>query len=92
MDVFVITESYQDYKGADATTHGIYKSMKDAKVAFREILHELFEYAFDEEDAAENEKWIMTKYVKNTADFCLWVYDDGDSEHKFYIEKMNADI
>ena len=92
MEVFVITESYFDYKGADATTHGVYKSMKDAKVAFRHILHELFEYVFEEEDDAENEKWIMTHYVKNTKDFCEWVYDDGDSLFKFYIEKINANI
>ncbi len=93
MEVFVITESYQDYKTADATTHGIYKTMKNAKVAFRDILKEIFDYMFDDEENTENtEEWIMKHYVKNTKDFCEWFYDDGDSIYKFYIDKMDADI
>lgn len=91
MEVFVITESYQDYKTADATTHGIYKTMKDAKMAFRNLLEEMFDYMFDEEDE-DSEEWIMANYIKNTEDSCMWVYDDGDSIYKFYIEKINANI
>ena len=92
MEVYVITESCQDYKRADATTHGIYKTMKDAKVAFRDILEEKFDYMFVDEEKQESEKWVMFNYIKNTEDFCEWYYDDGESIYKFYIEKMTANI
>ena len=44
MKLFGIVESYQDYKGADATNWGVSKSLKKALESLRGILEQQFHY------------------------------------------------
>ena len=44
MKLYGIIESYQDYKGADATNWGVKKTLEDALTALKEIIEQQFHY------------------------------------------------
>lgn len=44
MKLYGIIESYQDYKGADATNWGVCKSLKEALETLRGIIEQQFHY------------------------------------------------
>ena len=86
---------YQDYKNCDATNCGVYPDREAAKNGMLEILEERFQYV--KEDLLEEDKdawaeWIAEKYVKHEDDVVIWIYDDGDSVNKFYIDEIEVEI
>lgn len=95
MTLYAITESYQWYKGADATHWGVHKTLEGAKKHLREIIKEKFEYIkdflyddYDDEEGTEFEKWIDARFLDNGM---AWEDDDDDSVTKFYIEQTELE-
>ena len=96
-ELYVITESYLDYKGADATNHGVFKTLDDARKGLVSAIKDLFEgsCAFVDNDIETLEdvaEWMKPNYVYEEPNTILWAYDDGDSSYRFYIDKITADI
>ena len=98
MKLYAITESYQWYKGADATHWGVYKTIEEAKAALIEIIKDKYEYLKDmflddgveeEEVEAEIDKWINDRFLNH--DHTEWLDEDDDSVTKFYIDETSLD-
>ena len=88
MEIWVITESYEYYKGADATTWRVCSTKEIALREFNEIIREKFEYLFDEEDDADElTEWIEERFIKKEDDCLVWEDEEDDAVTKFYIEK-----
>lgn len=84
-DIYIITECFQDYKGASTTPWGAYKSLESAKKGMRDSIRERFgDYIFDDMTDEEAEAWINEKFY----DWNYWEYDDGDTVTKFYIDEI----
>ena len=96
MILYAITESYQWYKGADATHWGVHKTLEGAKKHLREIIEEKFDYMKDnlliddedEESVEEWNEWIDSRFSDNGM---MWEDEDDDSVTKFYIEQTEID-
>ena len=91
MTLYAITESYQWYKGADATHMGVYTTLEGAKKALREIIKEKFDYIkdflyedYEDEEGTEFDKWIDSRFLDNGM---IWEDDDDDAVTKYYIEQ-----
>ena len=96
MTLYAITESYQWYKGADATHWGVHKTFEGAKKHLREIIEEKFDYIKDmfcneseDEDEKEFNKWIDTRFTD--AEQTMWEDEDDDAVTKFYIEETEVE-
>ena len=94
MKLYGIIESYQDYKGADATNWGAKKTLEQALEALKEILRQQFHYIreniiYEIEDATDeeaNENEVETRWNE-------WIdehLDEGDYG-KCYTYKWEYD-
>lgn len=96
MKLYAITESYQWYKGADATHWGVYKTFDEAKAELIEIIKEKFNYIKDmlyednsEDEEKEFNEWINARFT--ASDGSEWVDEDDDAVTKFYIDETHLD-
>lgn len=88
---YAVTESYQWYKGADATTWGVSKSIEGAKKILRESIEELYSDFFLDMDEDEIEDFIQSRFVEGTGNIVFWVDEDDDAVRKFYIDEVVID-
>lgn len=86
-DIYIITECFQDYKGADTTPWGAYKTKSRAQEALREAIKERFDYKLDDMTEEEAKAWIDS----GVRDWYYWYYDDGDIATKFYIDQITLE-
>lgn len=88
MQIFVVVESYQWYKGADTTIWGVEKTKEKAIDLLYDSIMERFEGLFianDWEDDEVNE-WIKSRFVKaDDGDIAYWLDEDEDAVTRFYV-------
>lgn len=96
MTIYVVYESYQWYKGADATFWGAYKTKEDAEKALMETIEEKFGYIKDnfycdseEEEQQEWDAWVNARFT--ATDKTEWIDEDDDAVTKLYIESYEME-
>lgn len=88
MQIFVVVESYQWYKGADTTIWGVAKTAEEAKKILYDAIMQRFEGFFigtmwDDDEVNE---WIESRFMKaDDGDIAYWLDEDDDAVTKFYI-------
>ena len=88
-ELFVVTETVQDYKGACTNCYGVSKSLERALSIMRESIAERFgceERFAEEEDPEKAMSTFIDGYFTN-AEKTGWRYFDGDTEYTFEIHK-----
>ena len=86
MQIFVVVESYQWYKGADTTIWGVAKTADEAKKILYDAIMQMFEGLFADMEDDEANEWIESRFMKtDDGDIAYWLDDDGDAVTKFYI-------
>ena len=90
MKYYGVIESYQDYKGADATLWGVEKTVEDAQKRLSEAVSEILPYKRSKMDDNDWETFIQENYIDNKKR--AWFYDDGDSCLKFYIDSVEVEL
>ena len=89
VELFVVTETVQDYKGACTNCYGVSKSLERALSIMRESISERFnceERFSDEEEPEKAMSAFIDGYFTN-AEKTGWRYFDGDTEYTFEIHK-----
>lgn len=103
--LYGIIESFQDYKGADATNYGVWSTFEGAKAALNRIIEQNFHYIYENflqdannDKAKAKEKWdewvlsnYNTDFAKEYEGDLEWEYDDGDTVTRYYLEKVYLD-
>lgn len=87
--LFVVTETVQDYKGACTNCYGVSKNLERALSIMRESIAERFsceERFAEEEDPEKAMSTFIDGYFTN-AEKTGWRYFDGDTEYTFEIHK-----
>ena len=87
MNIYVITECYQDYKGASATPYGVFKCKESAKISLTATIIERFGYILEDMGSEEAEEWVKSNWRSGYT----WEYDDGDSTTTFYIDALTLE-
>ena len=89
MKAYGIIESYQDYKGADATLWGVEKTVDAARERLEEAVGEI---VYGREDMEEDEwnEFVAEHYIND--DRTSWKYDDGDTCYIFHIDEVVIDF
>ena len=93
MKLFTITESYSWYKGADATSWGVFPSKKVALKKLKEILREKFHHILEDlfdGDEAEFNQWIQDRFANDKSSVAKWKNDDDESVTVFYIDEYDC--
>ena len=90
MKYYGVIESYQDYKGADATLWGVEKTVEDAQKRLSEAAGEILLYKRDEMDDDEWEAFVQENFIDS--DHREWYYDDGDCVVKLYIDSVEVEL
>lgn len=88
-ELFVVTETVQDYKGACTNCYGVSKNLERALSIMRESIAERFgceERFAEEEDPKKAMSTFIDGYFTN-AEKTGWRYFDGDTEYTFEIHK-----
>lgn len=89
VELFVVTETVQDYKGACTNCYGVSKSLERALNIMRKSIAERFgceERFSDEEEPEKAMSAFIDGYFTN-AEKTGWRYFDGDTEYTFEIHK-----
>lgn len=90
-ELFVVTETVQDYKGACTNCYGVSKSLERALSIMRESISERFgceERFSDEEDPQKAMSAFIDGYFAND-EKTTWRYFDGDTDYTFEIHKTS---
>ena len=90
MKYYGVIESYQDYKGADATLWGVEKTIVDAHGRLSEAVGEILPYKRDEMNDDEWDEFIAEKFVDG--DNREWYYEDDDCVVKIYIDEVEVEL
>lgn len=88
-ELFVVTETVQDYKGACTNCYGVSKNLERALSIMRESISERFgceERFSDEEDPQKAMDTFIDGYFTNP-EKTAWRYFDGDTDYTFEIHK-----
>jgi len=88
-ELFVVTETVQDYKGACTNCYGVSKNLERALSIMRESIAKRFaceERFSDEEDPEKAMSTFIDGYFTNP-EKTGWRYFDGDTEYTFEIHK-----
>ena len=89
MKLYGVIESFQDYKGADATLWGVKKTKEEARELIKQAASEVcYECEGMEDD--ELEKFVNEHYTDEEK--TDWEFDDGDSLLKFHIDTTEIDL
>lgn len=89
VELFVVTETVQDYKGACTNCYGVSKNPERALSIMRESISERFsceERFSDEEEPEKAMSAFIDGYFTNP-EKTGWRYFDGDTEYTFEIHK-----
>lgn len=87
--LFVVTETVQDYKGADTNVYGASRDLTTASGILRDAIKERFggeERFADEQDPQKAMDTFIDGYFTNP-EKTTWRYFDGDTEYTFEIHK-----
>lgn len=84
-EVYVILESYTDYKGGNASSFGVFTSKESAKKALPSTIAERLGYDSVEELEEDCDIFFDDHYVNNEQTH--WCWDSGDDIVEFYIQK-----
>lgn len=83
MEVFVILESFTDFKGGNATSWGVCKSKESAILAMPDLIAQRFGFGtkadFEEEYGFFDSGFINEEHTH-------WMWDRDDSLIEFYIQ------
>lgn len=90
MKYYGVIESYQDYKGADATLWGVEKTVEDAQKRLSEAVSEILPYKRSKMDDNDWETFIQENFIDS--DHREWYYDDGDCVVKLYIDSVEVEL
>ena len=90
MKYYGVIESYQDYKGADATLWGVEKTVEAAQERLSEAAGEILSYKREEMDDDEWDEFIADKFIDG--DNREWYYEDGDCVVKLYIDEVEVEL
>lgn len=89
--LYVVTETLQDYKGASTNVCGASRGLSAAGDILRKAIHERFscqERFADEQDPAKAVNAFIDGYFAND-EKTTWRYFDGDFEYTFEIHKTS---
>ena len=87
--MYAVLESYQWYKGADATLWAVCPTIEKAKERLKEAVEELFEHIrIDLEDDEWNE-WVEQRFTNEEK--TMWIDEDDDAVAKFYIDTIEVE-
>lgn len=89
MKAYGIVESYQNYKGSDATLWGVKKTVEQARERLEEAVEELI-YGREEKTDEEWREFLDKHYIDENR--LSWMYDDGDSCYIFHIDTVEIDF
>lgn len=87
--LFVVTETVQDYKGADTNVYGASRDLATASGILRDAIKERFgceERFADEQDPQKAMDAFVDGYFTNP-EKTTWRYFDGDTDYTFEIHK-----
>lgn len=89
VELFVVTETVQDYKGADTNVYGASHDLATASGILRDAIKERFgceERFADEQDPQKAMDTFIDGYFTNP-EKTTWRYFDGDTDYTFEIHK-----
>ena len=87
MEVFVILESFTDYKGGNATSWGVYPTRAKAIEAMPKAILDRFNFDSVEDWKKEYDEDFNSHFRNEIADNDYWACDEGDTFTEFYIMK-----
>lgn len=82
--IYVVVESYQDYKGASTYVCGASKTYEDAQEIMRDAVEDRFDYKFDDEEF-DFEQF----YKEHGGGGDVWEDDAIDDVIRFEIQETN---
>lgn len=87
MKIYGVVESYQDYKGADATNWGVEFTIESARALLSYAAGEILSYKREDMEDDVWDVFVDMHYVDESK--TSWLYEDGDIVLKFYIDKLD---
>lgn len=85
-ELYTITETVKDYKGACTNVYGISADRNKAKEIMQKAIHDRFEHRFEESENPKSAFEIFyLGYVNKEEN--QWRYFDGDTDYTFEIHK-----